>query len=76
LARETFFAGVQPISVTVKGTAWLRRSWWAIYGQTAGKSLAIRVTSKTDVARSGSASPKGFGRSEARMLMVRNSAFL
>jgi diacylglycerol kinase family enzyme len=59
LARETFFAGVQPISVTVEGTAWLRRSWWVIYGQTAGKPLAIRVTGKTDVARSGPASPKG-----------------
>jgi hypothetical protein len=59
LASETFFAGAQPITVTVEGTAWLRRSWWVIYGQTAGKPLAIRVTAKADVARSGPTSPKG-----------------
>jgi diacylglycerol kinase family enzyme len=59
LAGETFFAGAQPITVTVEGMAWLHRSWWVIYGQTAGKPLAIRVTAKADVARSGPTSPKG-----------------
>src|SRR3984893_3832676 len=59
LASETFFAGAQPISVTVEGTAWLRRSWWVVYGQSEGKPLAIRITAKADVARSGPTSPKG-----------------
>jgi len=59
LAGETFFAEAKPISVTVEGTAWLRRSWWVIYGQSEGKPLAIRVTAKADVARSGAASPAG-----------------
>jgi diacylglycerol kinase family enzyme len=59
LAGETFFAGAQPISVTVEGTAWLRRSWWVVYGQSEGKPLAIRITAKADVARSGPTSPKG-----------------
>ena len=59
LASETFFNGAQPISVTVEGTAWLRRSWWVIYGEVEGKPLAIRVTDKADVARSGPTSPKG-----------------
>ena len=59
LAGETFFAGAQPISVTVEGTAWLRQSRWVIYGQSEGKPLAIRVTAKADVARSGAASPQG-----------------
>jgi diacylglycerol kinase family enzyme len=58
LASEPFFNGKQPISVTVEGTAWLRRSWWVVYGQSEGKPLAIRVTSKADVARSGPTSPK------------------
>jgi hypothetical protein len=58
LAGETFFAGAQPISVTVEGTAWLRRSWWVVYGQSEGKPLAIRITAKADVARSGPTSPK------------------
>jgi diacylglycerol kinase family enzyme len=59
LASETFFNGAQPISVAVEGTAWLRRSWWVIYGEVEGKPLAIRVTGKADVARSGPTSPKG-----------------
>jgi diacylglycerol kinase family enzyme len=59
LASDTFFNGAQPISVTVEGTAWLRRSRWVIYGQAEGKPLAIRVTGKADVARSGPTSPKG-----------------
>jgi diacylglycerol kinase family enzyme len=59
LASETFFAGAQPIPVTIEGTAWLPRSRWVIYGLTAGQALAIRVTAKTDVARSGSTSPNG-----------------
>jgi diacylglycerol kinase family enzyme len=57
LSSETFFAGAQPVSVTVEATAWLGRSWWVIYGQAAGKPLAIRITAKTEVARSGPASP-------------------
>jgi diacylglycerol kinase family enzyme len=61
LASDTFFAGAQPISVTVMGTAWLRRSRWVIYGQAEGGALAIRVTKKSDVARSGPASPNGLG---------------
>ena len=59
LASDTFFNGAQPISVTVEGTAWLRRSRWVIYGQAEGKPLAIRVTGKADVARSGPTSPNG-----------------
>jgi hypothetical protein len=59
LASDTFFGGAQPISVTVEGTAWLRRSWWVVYAQMEGKPLAIRVTAKADVARSGPTSPKG-----------------
>jgi diacylglycerol kinase family enzyme len=59
LASESFFAGTQPISVTVEGTAWLRRSRWVIYGQSEGKPLAIRITARADVARSGAASPGG-----------------
>ena len=59
LASNTFFNGAQPISVTVEGTAWLRRSRRVIYGQAEGKPLAIRVTGKADVARSGPTSPKG-----------------
>jgi hypothetical protein len=57
LASETFFDGAQPISVTVEGTAWLGGSRWVIYGQTEGKPLAIRVTGKAEVARSGPRSP-------------------
>ena len=59
LASETFFNGAQPISVTVEGTAWLRRSRWVVYGQADGKPLVIRVTAKADVVRSGPASPNG-----------------
>jgi diacylglycerol kinase family enzyme len=59
LASETFFNGAQPISVTVEGTAWLRRSRWVVYGQVDGKPLVIRVTAKTQLARSGPASPSG-----------------
>lgn len=59
VAGETFFNGAQPMSVMVQGTAWLRASRWVIYGQTDGKPLAIRVTAKADVARSGPTSPKG-----------------
>ena len=59
LASDTFFGGAQPILVTVEGTAWLRRSWWVVYAQIEGKPLAIRVTAKADVARSGPTSPKG-----------------
>ena len=59
LASETFFAGAQPISVTVEGAARLGQSRWVIYCQAAGKALAIRVTAKADVARSGPTSPKG-----------------
>jgi hypothetical protein len=59
VAAETFFNGAQPMSVMVQGTAWLRASRWVIYGQTDGKPLAIRVTAKADVARSGPTSPKG-----------------
>ena len=53
LASDTFFGGAQPISVTVEGTAWLRRSWWVVYAQMECKPLAIRVSGKADVARSG-----------------------
>jgi diacylglycerol kinase family enzyme len=59
LASETFFAGAQPISVTVEGAARLGQSRWVIYCQAAGKPLAIRVTAKADVARSGATSPNG-----------------
>jgi diacylglycerol kinase family enzyme len=58
LASETFFTDAQPISIRVEGTAWLHRAWWVIYGQMAGKPLAIRVTGKTEVARSGPTSPQ------------------
>jgi diacylglycerol kinase family enzyme len=58
LASATFFDSAQPISISVEGTAWLNRSRWVIYGQTAGKPLAIRVAGKTEVARSGPTSPK------------------
>jgi diacylglycerol kinase family enzyme len=59
LASNNFFNGAQPISATVEGTAWLRRSRWVIYGQSEDKPLAIRVTGKAEVARSGPTSPKG-----------------
>jgi hypothetical protein len=59
VAGETFFNGAQPMSVMVQGTAWLRASRWVIYGQTNGRPLAIGVTAKADVARSGPTSPRG-----------------
>jgi hypothetical protein len=49
---------LSPVSIRL-ASAWLRRSWWVVYGQSEGKPLAIRITAKADVARSGPTSPKG-----------------